>query len=81
MLLQNKDTAELGGFVRNITTGAYEMLFCSEIGSEKLVKNRAKEKADLRNCLGGKRIYDIEDIVVKRRQVVVTCTDWEQIPA
>ena len=80
MLLQNVSTTELGGFVKNTQTGRYEMLFTSEIGSEMLVRNRAREKADIRNCLGGKPVYDIEDIVVKCRQTVVTYTDWEEIP-
>lgn len=80
MSTTNKKQTELGGFVKNTQTGQYEMLFSSEIGSEMLVRNRTREKADLRNCLGGKPVYDIEDILVKRRQTVISYTDWEEIP-
>lgn len=68
---------ETGGFVKNLETGEYELLFWTEIGSERLVRNRAIETAKDRNKYGGRVIYDVDDVVIKTRGVRVVYDNWQ----
>lgn len=66
---------QYGGFVKNTATGEYECLFvtfCSEL----LAHNRAKEKAAESNEYSD-MYYDVNDIVVRRRTIEYTASDWE----
>ena len=67
---------EIGGFVKNLKTGEYDLMFCSEIGSEQLIRDRAIEKATAKNVFAGKKIYDIDDITIMRRFKRVEIGKW-----
>lgn len=67
---------EYGGFVKNIQTGQYELLFCTEF-SELLARNRAIENARAQNELTEKPFFDTTDVIVKTRTAVTIYSDWE----
>ena len=70
-------STEYGGYVKNNTTGDYDMLFIGEC-SACLAYGRAKEKAENRNNYSYSD-YDTSDIIVKRRDMVITTiySEWE----
>ena len=70
---------ETGGFVKNLETGEYDLVFTTEIGSEMLVRNRAKEFATTRNKLVSTKVYDVEDIVVKTRSQRIVFGPWVEV--
>lgn len=70
---------ETGGFVKNLETGEYDLVFTTEIGSEMLARNRAKEFATTRNKLVGTKVYDAEDIVVKTRTQRIVYGPWVEV--
>lgn len=70
---------ETGGFVKNLETGEYDLVFTTEIGSEILARNRAKEFATTRNELVGTKVYDAEDIVVKTRSQRIVYGPWVEV--
>ncbi|MBQ8806536.1 MAG: hypothetical protein IJZ68_08785 [Bacteroidaceae bacterium] len=72
-------TTELGGFVKNLETGEYDLLFTSEIGSEMLVRNRTGEAASNKNKFSGETIYDVNDIVVKSRTQRIVFGPWVEV--
>lgn len=67
---------ELAGFVKNKTTGKYELLFSSFIGSPLLVRNRAVEKASDINKFSRSEKYDVADVKVMQRQSITIATQW-----
>ena len=69
---------ERGAFVKNTTTGEYECLFTSEIGSPGLVRRRGMERAE--HCNNIKEIYDTSDVIAKYRNSEIFYTPWEEIP-
>ena len=74
--MSNVLQTETGGFVKNLETGEYDLLFTSEIGSPMLVENRARETAYNRNKYHGTTIHDANDVVVKTRTVRVVFGPW-----
>lgn len=68
---------ELGGFVRNRHTQAYDLMFVTQIGSELLTKRRAIESAQEKNGIAD--TYDINDVIVRKRTATTTYSDWETL--
>lgn len=70
---------EFGGFVKNMKSGSYELLFHTTI-SPLLAKNRAIEKArrlsEIYDTEG--RAYDTNNVIVKERSIHLTYGEWEQ---
>ena len=75
----NRTETEYAGFVKNLDTNEYEMLFSTFI-SDVLAKNRAIETAKNRNRSSTCANYDTNDIIVKQRKAVSTWSEWETIP-
>lgn len=70
---------ENGGFVKNLLTGQYELLFSSEFDSQQLVKKRAFDAATHKNTFLGKNVYDVNDIVVKTRSQHIVFGPWVEV--
>ena len=67
---------EFGGFVWNRETKEYELVFKTEM-SALLARNRAKESAEFQNQGGA--AFDTQSIIVKKREVLVCPSPWEDI--
>lgn len=70
---------EFGGFVKNLKSGSYELLFRTTI-SPLLAKNRAIEIArrlsemyETEGCA-----HDTDNVIVKERSIHLTYGEWEQ---
>ena len=70
---------EYAGFVKNLQTGKYDILFKTEI-SELLAYNRAIEHANNENELSKPtEIYNLHDTIVKKRTVTQTFGQWRKV--
>lgn len=86
-IVRRRTRQEYAGFVKNVQTGRYDMLFCTEF-SGLLAYGRAKEKARMNNEYNAEamhvaQLYDPDDIIIKERTVEYTETyhEWELVPA
>lgn len=70
---------EFGGFVKNLKSGSYELLFHTTIGPL-LAKNRAIETAMRLSMIyeAEGRAYDTDNVIVKERSIHLTYGEWEQ---
>ena len=76
LLRLRREIVEHGGFVKNVKTGEYDLLFVTEIGHF-LAKERAIEKASERNFNNKETIYDINDCLVRERKVGYVYGAWK----
>lgn len=76
--MQSKHETEWCGFVRNIESGEYTAMFITSIGGL-LAKERALEKAREYNSYEKTPKYDVNDVVVKEREVSITYGDWKPL--
>lgn len=73
-------SSQYGGFVRNLKTGEYDLLFVTEF-SALLTWGRTLEKAKEKNRFSGHEIYDVEDIQIRKRscQTTTVLGEWEDV--
>lgn len=83
MELETETRTEVGCFVKNVLTGAYDCLFVSRNGSDSLAVGRALESARNKNSYEEKTVYDTSDYQLKQRvvDVVVTYGAWGVFPS
>ena len=77
--MKNIAETELAGFVMNRTTGKYERMFSSFIGSPMLVRERALEKAKDINKFSKSERYDVSDVKIMQRQSITIATYWKDL--
>lgn len=72
------ENTQYGGFVFNMVTNTYDMLFITEM-SALLARNRAIGHALYRNETVGKEVYNINDVIVKERAVAEIFSPWSDM--
>lgn len=69
---------DYGGFVWNNESKQYEILFKTNIG-ENISRNRASERAKMKNRTFFRNVYDPENVRVYRRTVFRQYGEWSVI--